>query len=570
LNPEPYTLNPELLNFKPPPSTTTLINFKPLTLKVLRLAAAKAKAEAEAVKLTRARYEEAAELARNKADAEAATKARTEEAAKKRAAAKAAKEETVAAECSAARGGGDGAATFGGGGEGSDDDDDDDDDDGDLKKLLESKKEKKKAKKDRRRVEKRAVAVAANGGGGGRGGGMDSGAHYASGGPGGEGVDNVGAESLSSVATVGDIATDATSAAYSLQHQASRVSNIPISGAFVDGREGAHNHDRGGGPRGGSTGTRGANSQQQKLTSEPTRMSLMDRLRAARRIHVLDLPRDATAAALKAYLSAALGPSHGAGVVLGSTVRPLRGADADANVRGGGADDVGVKDGALLGVVELSTAAAAASALNLNDARAPGGGALRFRPAPDAPLMTEPAADVTEALDVAIAAGSLSGNDIDDDVWEALHLVDPVAAVDALLALAAVGRAAAIVGGGGAALIAVLDRREVELRQVLPDAYVGFTGSTPGGFGSVDGGVGRGRRGLSATQPTSGGEGGSARASASQAPLSNTRSSQLEGDGEVGGRGGGRGGVASGAGAGGVGGKLRSSSPATDSGDPRP
>jgi hypothetical protein len=52
------------------------------------------------------------------------------------------------------------------------------------------------------------------------------------------------------------------------------------------------------------------------------------------------------------------------------------------------------------------------------------------------------------ALDAAIAAGALSANDIDDDAWEALHLVDAGAAVESLLALAAVGRSAGIAGGG--------------------------------------------------------------------------------------------------------------------------
>jgi len=73
-------------------------------------------------------------------------------------------------------------------------------------------------------------------------------------------------------------------------------------------------------------------------------------------------------------------------------------------------------------VVELLSAAAAATALSL-DARAPGGGALEIRPCPDAPRMREPPGNVTSALDNAIAAGALSADDVDDDAWEALHLV---------------------------------------------------------------------------------------------------------------------------------------------------
>ena len=287
---------------------------------------------------------------------------------------------------------------------------DDDEDDGEEHKKL-SKKEKKKAKKERRRLEKRAAK---------------------------EG----GKEDAPSVHAVTQPTSEGPPGAVS----SSSFTNDP--------------------PDHPSSLPRGP------LPETPARpaayIPLTERLRAARRVHVSGLPRGATAAALKAYLNAALAPSHGPGAVVGAMVQQNRTSERASDEPEASAPN----PGGLVAVVELATAAAAAAAHGL-DARAPGGGALEIRPSPEAPHLSEPSGEVTAALDAAIAAGALSANDVDDDAWEALHLVDPASAVPTLRQLAAEGAAAGVMGGGGAALIAALQRREAEAAATAATVAVG-------------------------------------------------------------------------------------------------
>jgi len=150
---------------------------------------------------------------------------------------------------------------------------------------------------------------------------------------------------------------------------------------------------------------------------------LLDRLKLARRVRVLGLPPGTPSAALEKYLGDALGPAHGPAAVL--STRAVDGG-------GWGGDSFTV-------FVELGTAALAVAALAL-EARGPSGGALEIRPALDAThMLSEHSAGVKAALTNAIVTGALLPDDFNAvDAWEALHLVDQSAAVEAIVQLAAV------------------------------------------------------------------------------------------------------------------------------------
>ena len=85
--------------------------------------------------------------------------------------------------------------------------------------------------------------------------------------------------------------------------------------------------------------------------------------------------------------------------------------------------------------------------------------ALTFVKPPDVPEMRDPPSSVTDAIQAAIDAGALAHEDIDDDAWESLHLVDPRVVLRMVQSLAP---ADGLAGAGGAALVERLDAAEAQ------------------------------------------------------------------------------------------------------------
>ena len=107
--------------------------------------------------------------------------------------------------------------------------------------------------------------------------------------------------------------------------------------------------------------------------------------------------------------------------------------------------------------VDFPTCTVAHAALGLRISVPGNPEALTSVKPPDVPEMRDPPSSVTDAIQAAIDAGALAHEDIDDDAWESLHLVDPRVVLRMVQSLAP---ADGLAGAGGAALVERLDAAE--------------------------------------------------------------------------------------------------------------